>query len=305
MRALIWGRGVRRRLWLGAVVLWSGIAVVDAAPPVAVLRASLDALAHASTDSERLSAHAALAATWRDWLAAVPAEEAWNFELAPFEGWMAVIEGGEGDDRIRTITWNVELTDRTNRYGGFLIHADGWTELVQDQRLDNADVLDVQRRYKPEDWPGAIYYDIVVRRDRRRRPVYLLLGWQGADATTSRKVVETLSLQRGRPRFGAPTLVVEGRRVKRHHLVYGDVLSAVLRHEPDRDRIVMDHLSTASPELEGMFAYYGPDYTYDAFVWSKGDWVLEKNVEVANPKNDAPWRDPKPRGRRGRNRRSP
>lgn len=270
------------------------------ASPLEAVRETIDRMRRAATDVERLDAHEDLKGIWRVFLEEEPLEECLNFNAEGFEKVLAIVDGGEGKDQIRVITWNIELADRTNRYGGFIITPEGWTELTQDDRMDNSDALDVQRRYKPEDWPGAIYYDAVVK-SHKNKTVWLLLGWQGASGTTTRKVIETLSVSRGRIRFGTPDLEADGRRVKRHHLVYADGVSATIRYEPENERIVMDHLSPQSPELEGMFAFYGPDFSYDAFTWKKGTWVMERDVEVRDKSLGGPWLDPNPQKRRRRN----
>lgn len=265
--------------------------------PRAEVASIITDMREARTDAERLSQHERMKSIWRDYLSEASLEEALHFEPQNLSSMMGIISGGKDEREIRVLSWNVELADRTHRYGGFIITTEGWTELSQDERLDLDDGRDTQRRYKPEDWPGAIYYEVVVR-TYKRNTTYLLLGWQGADATTTRKVIESLDINRGRVRFGAPVLEVDGRRTKRHHLIYGDAVSAALRHEPNANRIVMDHLSPPSPDLEGLYAYYGPDFSYDAFVWRKDVWVLEPDVKVADPNLNKPWIDPKPRKRR-------
>ena len=273
------------------------IAFGQSRPPVEQIAQHIENMRASKADVQRLAAHEALKTTWRQWLEEVSPEEALNFDSGELGHLLGVVDGGEKAEKIKVVSWNVELIDRTHRYGGFIMTIEGWTELSQDERLDLGDALDAQRRYKPEDWPGAIYYDVVVKNDNRK-PVYLLLGWQGGNGTTTRKVVETLDVNRGRVRFGTPHLEVQGRLVKRHHLVFSDAVSVALRHEPEANRIVMDHLSPPSPELQGMHAYYGPDFTYDALVWHKGKWHLEEGVDVADPNLTQPWNDPNPRKRR-------
>jgi hypothetical protein len=297
-------REATRRLpfWLVAsLISFTGLSAPADLPRAAIADIIAEMRA-AQTDAARLRQHEQLKSVWRDYLADASVEEALHFDPQYLSTLMGIVSGGKDEHEIRVLSWNVELADRSHRYGGFIITSDGWTELSQDERLDLDDGQDTQRRYKPEDWPGAIYYDIVVRA-HKRNTTYLLLGWQGVDATTTRKVIESLDINRGRIRFGAPVLEVNGRRVKRHHLIYGDAVSAALRHEPDANRIVMDHLSPPSPELEGLYAFYGPDFSYDAFVWQKDVWILEQDVKVADPNITKPWIDPKPRKRRkaGRN----
>lgn len=265
--------------------------------PEETIQSACVALREAPSDGLRLERHEALKETWRQWLTAASVEEALAFEPASLQQSLGIVDAGKGADQIRIISWNVELSDRTHRYGGFVILPTGWTELNHDERIQDRDVLDDQKRFRPDDWPGAIYYDVIIAH-HRGRAYHLLLGWQGADALTSRKFAEGLEIQRGRIRLGAPWLEVDGRRTKRFHLIYGDNISATLRQEENTGRIVMDHLSPPSSELTGLHHYYGPDFTYDALIWEKDTWRLARNVEVIDPAQNRPWIDPNPRKRR-------
>jgi hypothetical protein len=154
----------------------------------------------------------------------------------------------------------------------------------------------VGKRFAADAWPGAVYYQAVLTYERRA-PVYTLLGWDGADGLTTRKVVEVLELHGGQLRFGAPRIEARGATQRRLVLEYGDALSVLLRH--DGERIVMDHLSPRSADVKGVAALYGPDMTYDALEWDGKRWNLRENVDVRDPNLQVTFPDPKaPRGRR-------
>lgn len=287
----------RGLLTVGLVAIISVSCKSQTAFPRQAIESACVALREAPSDGVRLERHEALKEIWRQWLTGASVEDAFAFEPASLQQTLGIVDAGKGPDQIRIISWNVELSDRTHRYGGFVILPTGWTELNHDERMRDRDVLDDQRRFRPDDWPGAIYYDVVIEY-RRGRAYHLLLGWQGADALTTRKFAEGLEIQRGRIRFGAPWLEVDGRRTKRYHLIYGDDVSATLRQEESTGRIVMDHLSAPSAELTGFHHFYGPDFTYDAFIWEKDTWQLVRNIEVIDPSQNRPWIDPNPRKRR-------
>ena len=46
--------------------------------------------------------------------------------------------------------------------------------------------------------------------------------------------------------------------------------------------IVFDHLSPRSDSQKGQFQYYGPDMSFDAFVFEKGKWTYKKDVDARN-----------------------
>jgi hypothetical protein len=256
------------------------------------------ALRVATEDSARLALHAQLETTWGEVLRSGTAlDPAWE-ELKGTIGWA---EAGTGPELLRVVTWNVELSDRTQRYGGFVLRGDhrepGGYRAYPLKHQPRSNVREVGKRFWGEVWPGAIYYQVILTHDKRT-PVYTLLGWDGADGLTTRKVVEVLETQGGQVRLGAPRIQVRGATQRRLVLEYADVLSVLLRYEGDR--IAMDHLSPRSPDLQGVAAFYGPDMTYDALEWDGKQWVLRENVDIRDPQLDRTFPDPKaPKSRRG------
>jgi hypothetical protein len=53
--------------------------------------------------------------------------------------------------------------------------------------------------------------------------------------------------------------------------------------------------------MEGFTAVYGPDFTYDGFIWQRNHWVLKNNIEVRDADLKTPWNNPKKWRRRLRN----
>ncbi len=263
-----------------------------------LLRSGHEQLASASTDAERLSLHDSLLTWWND---ALEAGLGQHPALALLEGKLALPTAGRGDEWVRVISWNVELTDRTQRYGGFILAADGkgQTHITPLQQSRRSKAWTPQGRVQPDDWPGAIYYDVILTH-HRKTPYYTLLGWDGADALVTQKIVEPLHIKRGRIRFGDRTLIGPDGTTSRIILTYADDAVVALRHEPASKRIVMDHLSPFAPHLKGVRSFYGPDMSYDALVWRKGHWLYEPDVEVADPNIKAPYNaPPSTRRRRG------
>ena len=145
-----------------------------------------------------------------------------------------------------------------------------------------------------------MYYEVLLQH-QGNRPVYTLLGWDGADNIRTRKVVETLSISGSKLKFGVPIISAGRSSTKRYILEYSDQVSAILQWREDLGMIVMDHLSPPSSDLEGQTSFYGPDMSYDGFIWKKNHWVLQEDVDVRDPDLQAPWNNPKRLRRRYRN----
>jgi hypothetical protein len=295
--------GMSRLIFFGFLLCgWISSAAQDALD----IQLAYDTLRTAETDEERREAHEELKQHWRDALDAGN----WLDARADLLTDLAIVDGGIKDDRIRVITWNVEWSNRTQGYGGFVLwpddealHGYEWVEL---EHSEQSDVRDVTKRFRAEDWSGAIYYEVLVTFDRKQ-PVYTLLGWDGADGVVTRKIVEGLTVQGGRVRLGDrrfPTKSgLDG--ASRYVLEYRDDAMVSLRFEPGEDRIVFDHLSPTKPNLNGQTAFYGPDLTYDALVWKKNQWLLQSQVTVTDPTLNGPYRAPLPTARSPRRQNTP
>jgi hypothetical protein len=263
------------------------------------LFSKFDALRTAVNDEERTLAHSELKVFIREILTDHDSSES-LFEV--FENWPAgIASAGKGDELVTVISWNSERQDRTEDYGAFVIYGfEGanlydsfkWTELVHDR---DEDPSDESRSYRVDDWPGAIYYELILTHDGKT-PIYTLLGWDGANAQVTRKIMETMIITNDRVRIGVPYLNrPEGIR-KRHVLEYSDALQSTLRYDFENDRIVLDRLAPSDPSLAGATAFYGPTMEYDAYVWSKGQWMFLQNVDVKNSRDKErhrPYNDPR------------
>ncbi len=70
-----------------------------------------------------------------------------------------------------------------------------------------------------------------------------------------------------------------------------------LKLDPSEQRIVFDHLSPTKPELAGQPAFNGPDLSYDAYRWEKGQWLFQRDVDARDLDMTKPWNAPPKDGR--------
>ena len=245
-------------------------------------------LRRASTDDDRFILHNDLKTLLRETLNDIDSSEPLAELMAQWPA--GIVSAGKGNELVTIISWNSERQDRTQDYGAFVIYGFDnsgqfetlkWTELIHDR---NEDPKDESRSYRVDDWPGAIYYDLILTHDGKT-PVYTLLGWEGANAQVTRKVMETMVISNDIIRIGVPYLNRPDGIRKRHVLEYSDELQATLRYEPDNNRIVLDRLAPSDPSLAGATAFYGPTMTYDEYVWKGEKWEFSSNIAVRNSKD--------------------
>ncbi|MFM1932328.1 MAG: hypothetical protein RL226_1631 [Bacteroidota bacterium] len=210
--------------------------------------------------------------------------------------WMGILDAPDG--MVRIYSWNIPWSDQSNTYRCFIQYKESkksdniwWVEL-NDTVRDDENIT--QKVMTPERWQGALYYSIIPVQDNRK-PYYILLGWDGRDMITNRKVIEVLTLSKDKVRLGAPVFRVEKGSPKRFMLDYGEDRSVSLRYNEKQKRIIFDHLAPSHPSLAGNPAFYGSDLTFDAFLLKNGEWIFESNIDITLGKDDIkqPYIDPR------------
>lgn len=198
----------------------------------------------------------------------------------------------EHEDDFRIYTW--QMPDSSFKYVKYgLIAAKTKKGIVVTQLVDNSSMqMEPEfKTLKANSWYGAIYYQIIPVK-KGRDEVYTLLGF-APDETINRKVIDVLTIDnKGKPVFGEKIFHFDEfmdktyrRAPMRIILSYGGKYAASVRWNEDKEMIVMDHLSPPDPKLKGVYSTYGPDMSYDAMIWKKGWWELQREVKFDSKQN--------------------
>lgn len=186
------------------------------------------------------------------------------------------------DERFAIYTW--QRPDADYKYQQFgLIAGEFKGELKLIELHDKwEDLPDLEfKNYRPEQWPGAIYYSI--QKVEGEKYEYLLLGLNMGEPL-NHKVVEILKVdKRGRVSFGAKRFKIDNFMDKvlrkppmRLVLKYNSKYSATVRWNEEAEMVIMDHLAPPEPKMKGLYQMYGPDFSYDGLYW-EDDWYHLKN----------------------------
>jgi hypothetical protein len=206
------------------------------------------------------------------------------------------------DKKIRFFNWNQPLPDGTHKYYCFVLIREKkgeeyfWIELKQMKQEQEK----IENKFLTQDkWLGALYYDIIPMDKKGRGDTYTLLGWDGKDNLTTRKIIDAITITGKKIRLGATIFSTDDSVRKRFILEYSNDVSASVKYYPQKGCIVMDHLSPKNPIMTGVFADYGPDGTYHLFMLKKGKWEYIDNIDISefSEGNIKPFYDPRP-GRR-------
>lgn len=190
------------------------------------------------------------------------------------------------DKKIRIYTWNVPYNDGTHRYCGFIqFRPSKNSKCVIYRLIDKSEnIADPEKSsLTPENWYGALYYEIVTTK-YKGETWYTLLGFDFNNIFSSKKIIDILYFDSyEKPFWGKPVFYYNNHLLKRVVFEFSARASMSLRYNRNKDMIIYDHLSPSRPSYEGKYQFYGPDFSYDGFEFKDGLWKEVKDLDVRNP----------------------
>lgn len=254
---------------------------IDLAEKEKALNESLLKFRQANTDDDMLSTNVIFKKQMYDFLRL---EGAFNYQFKELKT-VACLTSSDG--LVKIIHWNLEFTDYTYTYFGYILKWD-----PNEEKCQIIEMVDVTDPYtmKPEgvidvkNWYGALYYEIHPL-EIGSETQYLLLGWDGASTASNFKIIDVLSFKGNAAKLGSPLFKNKNKVLKRVSFEYADKSSMTLKMDTKRERIVFDHLLPESPALNGIYSYYVPDFSYDAYVWTDNIFTYTEDVIATNKEN--------------------
>ena len=154
----------------------------------------------------------------------------------------------------------------------------------------------------PGNWWGQLYYNI-IQKTIGNKTYYTTFGFEAVDHITRRKIVDVISFDKGKPKFGAPLFyfkyedsfaVKKLDTLTRFFMEYKWSAQTVLNYDAQMQMIVFDHVAPQNEKARGATFTYVPDGTYEGFEWQKDHWQWKEKVfnfainEDDNPPIPAP-----------------
>ena len=188
------------------------------------------------------------------------------------------------DGKLRFITWALPLNDGSHCYYGFCLYRDSSTSsTVVTQLVDMSDITQNPQTadMQAKNWYGAVYYEL-RQVGGKKSNIYAAAGWDGGDLFLNRKVLEQIRInQEGEPIFGGVFKNEEADGLKRLVFEFTKKAGMTLRYDTKLKMFVGDHLA-APPQFRGNKRFYGPDMTFDGFVFDRDRWFYEPDLDVKN-----------------------
>jgi hypothetical protein len=184
------------------------------------------------------------------------------------------------DKSFRLFTWTQPKIDLSHySYFGFIQKYDKVKKELKVFPLEEmiVDTENISQKKLPADkWLGAVYYQILPVK-KNGKNYYTLLGWKGNDLRTTKKLMDVLYFNEGKPMFGYP--IFKGAKGYTSRVIFEFATEAMmsLRYEESQKLIVFDRI-TASAETSAGSS--GPSGVYDAFKYDKGRWLLMKDIDI-------------------------
>lgn len=222
----------------------------------------------------------------------------------PFEDLQRVSILTPEDQSFRIFTWVLQKNDKTFRfYGAIQMNTDdGSLKLFPMYDYSDSIQNPLDATLSNERWYGALYYKVLPVKHKKTM-YYTLLGWDGNNAMSRKKIADVLHFEDGKPVFGAPIFEImeedaEETTFKNRIIVEYKVDAGVtLNYYPPQELIVHDHVVAPDEKSKGLEFTYVPDGTYVGYEWKKGKWsymekVFKNNIgEFDNPPVPSPSKD--------------
>lgn len=136
----------------------------------------------------------------------------------------------------------------------------------------------------PNKWYGALYYKIIAVKVGNKT-LYTIMGYNGGRKSSNKKLLDVFWFKGSKLRMGYPLFENEdgGRQLQRRiFFEYSEQANVSVKFIPEIGKIVFDHLAPENKGLEGMYEFYIPDLTYDAYYWKEGHWKYQKDIQIGN-----------------------
>lgn len=197
--------------------------------------------------------------------------------------------------QFRIYTWVLKLGNDDYDYYGFTQYQKNQKKKTKNyvyKLTNNSKEIgrDEFSKLDSNNWIGCVYYQIVPPKKRKDK-THLLIGWDGNNWRSTKKIIETFSFNnKGVITFGKKVIrynegtIKKPKNIAKARLIfeYNGEVSMTVSYNSNLKKIVFDHLTPSDPKLANMYFTYAPDFTYDGLKYEKKKWVHESDVDVRN-----------------------
>lgn len=188
------------------------------------------------------------------------------------------------DESFRLYNWNLSYLNGSHDYFGYIqYYSKEDKEYKIFKLIDKSDEIENPEQAVNDytHWFGALYYAIIPIKYKKDN-YYTLLALDLNNLLTKKKLVEVMYFDKGIPKFGKPVFQIGKKTKNRLIFEFSAETSMSMIYDKSKKSIIYDHLSPSKPHLQGLYQYYGPDFSYDALVLKKGKWEYISDIDARN-----------------------
>lgn len=195
----------------------------------------------------------------------------------PFDSIRYVFKFTPPDRSFRLYNWHIEFVNSTYRFYGAIQknNKDSLEIYPFYDRVEDALINAEDTTLSTEGWYGAQYFELIQKTIEDKKH-YILLGWDGFNQTSNRKLIDVLTFkENGEPQFGAPIFKDNNQLKKRVMFIYNNDATMQIDYNKRKDVIAYDNLVPPNKRSKGSRHTYIPDGTYSYFIFKpeKGYWL--------------------------------
>jgi hypothetical protein len=192
------------------------------------------------------------------------------------------------DGAFRLFNWNVEDENQMHSHFCYLVRKvrGGKNEVIPFKEDKFTLGPRPDGMLTPNRWYGALYYKIVPV-TVGRKTLYTMFAYNGATRSSNKKILDVFWFKGKSLRIGYPLFQDERNKAELHKRVfieYSEKASISVNYKRGINKIIFDHLMPETPNLKGMYEYYVPDMSYDAYFWENDFWNYQADIIVGNDK---------------------
>lgn len=242
---------------------------------------ALRELRHAKSDGEKEMKNISLYAKVKQALSKP------NILTYPFDRLTSMSTLKSPDGAFRLFNWNIESDQLTHKHYCLMVKKgkSNQPNTIIEFKEDKITIPPNPRiTLTPNKWYGALYYKIIPIK-KGAKMLYTIMGFSGNSRSSNKKVLDVFWFKGSNLRLGYPLFEEshESKRLlRRVFFEYSEKASMSLKFIPDIGKIVFSHLMPETKNLKGMYEYYIPDLTFDAYYWRGGVWKYQKDIQVGN-----------------------
>jgi hypothetical protein len=188
------------------------------------------------------------------------------------------------DGLVRLLNWNLPLQNGEFIYFCFIQQMNNKKKEIKLYQLKDQSLSIENPNFatcSEKNWYGALYYKILTKK-HQNTTYYTLLGWDGNNNYTNKKLIDNFYFEDEKLVFGKAIFKMEKNTQNRLIFEYAEQAKMMLRYDEKLDLIVWDHLAPSQPNFVGQFMYYGPDLSQDGLKFTDGYWMLKPNIDIRN-----------------------